>query len=217
MKSSTNQEKGNTLMEIERISTYQDKRFPDEILLQHGAFVVNGSELCMFKIIDHCSAEVQYDVDTEILPVIDNFREYAEHITNFYDKNGHKIAEFKPVSVNFLPLESIQPSQFYVDSDKVEAVSSFLHDSDDIIIPVTYDVSIKKYISLDGHSRMYYAAMQGWENVKAFEATPGSYIFEFAKEARRRGIFSPKQIIKLSHQEYIQKWYQFCDDYFRDK
>lgn len=204
-------------MEIERISVYHDERFPDEVLLQHGAFVIDHNKLCMFRITGHCSAEVQYDEGVEILPVIEEFRAYAEHITIFHDVHGHKIAEFKPILTKNLPLERIQPSQFYVNSDKVEAVSTFLHGPDDIVIPVTYDASIERYISLDGHSRMYYAATQGWESVKVFETHPGSYIFAFAKEARQRGVFSPKQITKLSHQEYTQKWYQFCDDYFRDK
>lgn len=36
-----------------------------------------------------------------------------------------------------LPLGQIQPSQFYVDRDKLEAVSSFVERAEDVVIPVT--------------------------------------------------------------------------------
>lgn len=201
-------------MDIERINDYKDERFPKEILLQHGAFIIDQTKRCLFNILDQCSAEVQYDDGIEILPVIDEFLQYAEHITVFYDTLGHKIAEFPSIPIKSCSLESIQPSQFFVDADKIDAISTFIRSPDDIIIPVTYDESSGKYISLDGHSRMYYAVIQGWKTLRIFESNPGSYIAGFVKEAQRRGVFTPKQLIKLSHQEYIQQWYQFCDDYF---
>ncbi len=74
-------------MDIQRVDTYQDERFPKEILLQHGAFIIDGDRLCMFEIIDHCSAIVHFNGDIDIYPVIDEFRNHAEHITIFYDKN----------------------------------------------------------------------------------------------------------------------------------
>lgn len=102
----------------------------------------------MFKIIDHYSAEIYFDQDMEILPVIKEFREYAEHITRFYDKNHNKIVEYPPISVKSLPLDQIQPSQFFVDEDKVAAVSTFIYGPEDVIIPVAYDARTGKYLSL---------------------------------------------------------------------
>ena len=32
-------------MEIQRINIYKDDRFPNEILLQHGAFVIDGHQI----------------------------------------------------------------------------------------------------------------------------------------------------------------------------
>lgn len=122
-------------MEIKRINDYQDGRFPKEILLQHGAFIIDQAKRCMFRIIGHCSAEVQYDEGIEILPIIDEFRQYAEQITAFYDASGHKIAAFTPIVPKTWPLEMIQPSQFFVDADKIDAVSTFVHSPRDVIIP----------------------------------------------------------------------------------
>lgn len=201
-------------MDIQRVNTYQDERFPKEILLQHGAFIVDGNQLCMFEIIDHCSAIVYFNGNINIRPVIDEFRNYAEHITTFYDKNHNKICEYPRMLTKTVPLELIQPSQFFVDVDKVKAVSTFLHQPEDVIIPVTYDNGLGKYLSLDGHSRMYHAFKQGWKDVNIYETTPGSYIAGFVEEARRRGVFRISQIMQLSHQEYIHEWYSFCDEFF---
>lgn len=61
------------------------------------------------------------------LAVIDVFRFYASQISRFYDKDRCIVKEFPPAPVFSILLDQIQPSQFYVDADKVAAVSSFLH------------------------------------------------------------------------------------------
>ena len=81
-------------MEIERINTYTDDRFSQDILLGHGGFLVDGYRPCSFKIRDDCSATVFFDDYSNITQVIEEFRFYTEHITVFYDRTGTKIAEF---------------------------------------------------------------------------------------------------------------------------
>lgn len=204
-------------MEIERINTYTDDRFSHDILLEHGAFLVDGYRPCSFKIRDDSSATVFYDDYSNITELIEEFRFYAEHITVFYDSTGTKIAEFPPVLLRTLSIDNIQPSQFYVDSDKVQAISTFVSAGHDIIIPVVYDKRIDKYVSLDGHTRLYYAYSQGWQTVRVFESHSDDYIFSFVDEARQRGVFSPKELNILAHEEYVQKWDKFCDDFFAKK
>lgn len=204
-------------MEIERINTYSDDRFSQDVLLEHGAFLVDGYRPCSFKIQDECSAMVFFDDYSIIIQIIEEFRFYAEHITVFYDTTGAKIAELPPIHANTLSIDRIQPSQFYVDSDKVQAISTFVTVERDIIIPVVYDKRIDKYVSLDGHTRLYYAYTKGWHSVRVFESHSDDDIFFFVDEARQRGIFSPKELSILSHKEYVQKWDKFCDDYFAKK
>lgn len=204
-------------MEIERINRYTDDRFSHDILLEHGAFLVDGHRPCSFKIHDDRSATVFFDDYSDIAQLIEEFRFYAEHITIFYDCTGTKIAEFPPVSLKMLSIDDIQPSQFYVDFDKVQAISAFLFDGHDIIIPVIYDKRIDKYVSLDGHTRLYYAYTQDWQTVRAFESNSDDDIFFFVDEARRRGVFSPKELNVLAHEEYVRKWDKFCDDFFAKK
>ena len=204
-------------MEIERVNKYTDDRFSQDILLEHGAFLVDGYRPCSFKIRDDCSATVFFDDDSNITQLIEEFRFYTKHITVFYDRTGTKIAEFPPVQLKTLSIDNIQPSQFYVDSDKVQAISTFISAGHDIIIPVVYDKRIHKYVSLDGHTRLYYAYTQGWHTVRVFESHSDDDIFFFVDEARWRGVFSPKELNILSHEEYVQKWDKFCDDFFAKK
>ncbi len=64
-------------------------------------------------------------------------------------------------------MAQIQPSQSYVDKDKILSVSNFIHKPEDVIIQV---LSYKeRYISLDGHTRLYYAVTKGWNSVYAVE------------------------------------------------
>lgn len=204
-------------MDIERINEYDDDRFSKEILFQHGAFVVDGKYPCSFRIIGENSAVVEYHDYGSVFPIIDEFRFYTEHINVFYDNKGKIIAEFPPVSLRELPLDEIQPTQFYVDEDKLKAVSNFIHCGKDIIVPVLWDSRIERYISLDGHTRMYYAYINGWNKIKVYDSCSNDYIFGFADEARKRKIFKVSDMKKLSHKEYDICWNKFCDDYFANK
>ena len=44
----------------------------------------------------------------------------------------------------------------------------------------------ERYISLDGHTRLFYAVQNGWDTVRAVEETADSYIFSFVEEAIKR-------------------------------
>lgn len=198
-------------MDIQRINDYTDKRFSPEVLKQHGAFVVNGKYPCAFKIIGENTAEVEYHDYSEIAPIIEQFRFYTEHITIFQDKNGSILAELPEVKTFEADIDLIQPSQFYVDEDKIMAVSSFLTKGSDIVVPVM--ARDGRYISLDGHTRLYYAYTQGWKTVRVFEAEVNDYVLEFVKEAVKRGITYVKDMELLTHVDYEIKWNKFCDDF----
>ena len=51
--------------------------------------------------------------------VIDEFRFYAEHITNFWDETNNLVKTYPAVELSLkIPMAEIQPSQFYVDEIK---------------------------------------------------------------------------------------------------
>lgn len=198
-------------MEIERINTYQDSRFSQRVLNQHGCFLVDGVP-CEVEIISGREAVIRGGNPDANSAVIEEFRFYTPHITVFFDENRKLIQEFPPVEILKVRLSDIQPSQFYVDEDKVAAVSSFLHDGEDIVIQVMPWED--RYISLDGHTRLFYAAKMGWETVNAVVEASGDYIFGFVAEAIARNVRTPRDLTLLSHSEYDLKWNKFCDDFF---
>lgn len=200
---------------IQRVNTYEDERFYKDILRQHGAFIVDEKYKCSFRIIGKDSASVFFDKEIDVYELLDEFRFYAEHITNFYDENMRLIKAFPPIELFYVNIKDIQPSQFFVDLDKVNSIKAFIGSEEDLYIPIAKIEDC--LVSLDGHTRLYYAATRGYTRVRAFFTKPGDYLDGFVKEARKRKIYSPYDLELVSHEEYKIKWHKFCDDFFRDR
>ena len=199
------------IMDIQRINTYNDNQFSKAVLLQHGCFLVDGKPYEV-EIISDYEAIIRGENQAVYTAGIGGFRFYAPHITQFYDKDGKVVMEYPRLSLLTLRLEQIQPSQFYVDEDKMNAISSFIHKPQDIIIQVFPDK--ERYISLDGHTRLYYAVMKGWKYVRAVAVPSDDWTYKFVSEAQKRGIYVPNDMTLVSHAEYEEKWDRFCNDLF---
>ena len=201
-------------MNIKRISTYDDKRFSQKVLNQHGCFLVE-EEPYEIEIISDFEAIVRGKDSAVYLAVIEEFLFFTPHITIFYNENHEIVKQYPKAELLELSLDDIQPSQFYVDRDKVDAVSTFIARGEDIIIQVSKYQD--KYISLDGHTRLYYAVLQGFTSVRAVLAETDDCILDFVEVAIKRGIRTPKELVLLSHEEYKEKWNKYCDEYFSNK
>lgn len=199
------------MSEIKRIDSYDDNRFSEKVLYQHGGFLVNGVP-CSIEITNKDTAVVYCNTEESLEEVIEQFRFYAEHICKFYDGSGKLIKEFPPQKIFEVSLNDIQPSQFYVDEDKLIAVNTFIKHSADIIIPL-YRFG-EKYISLDGHARLALAVQRGYKNVKGFIAQCDFQVLDFVKEAQKRGVYSPHDLKIITHSQYKILWDEFCDNFF---
>ena len=195
-------------MDIQRINHYTDPRFTLAALHQHGCYLVDG-QIAEVLILSADTARVTGACCPEL---IEAFRYHAPHITRFVDAQGHTLADFPPRELLTLPLTDIQPSQFYVDEDKLAAVAEFIHTPEDIIIQVLPQGD--GFISLDGHTRLYLAIQRGWTHVRAVTEEADDTIHAFVAEAQRRGIHTPADMALLPHGEYEVQWNQFCDDFF---
>lgn len=198
---------------IQRINEYDDTRFHKEVLLEHGAFLIDDKYKCSFKITSKNTATAEFDKEINIEEVIDEFRFYAEHITKFYDINNKIIKSFPSINIFKINIEDIQPSQFYVDKNKVESVSSFITNSNDIIVPLAKIND--ELVSLDGHTRLHLATKRGYKQVYGFYTLAEDYIRDFVLEAKRRNILTPYDLKVLTHEEYEEKWYRFCNEFFK--
>lgn len=200
-------------MEIKRIDTYDDARFSKSVLFQHGCFLVDEVPYEV-EIISESEAVIRGAEQTLFPMVIDEFRFYTPHIVIFYDNDRNVIKDFPNIELLKISLDQIQPSQFYVDRDKIPAISNYIHEADDIVIQVMSHQN--GFISLDGHTRLYYAAMKGWRYVRAVEETSDDWVYRFVAEAQKRNIYTPKDMMLISHEEYEEKWNHFCDEIFAD-
>lgn len=198
-------------MSIIRINNYDDHRFSQEALNQHGCYIVNGNVPIEIKIISQSEAIIKGD-ESYFDEVIDEFRFNAEHITKFYDESGKIVKKFKDIELFKLDLDKIQPIQFFVDRDKLEAVKTFVDGEEDVIIPVAMHEGV--YTSLDGHTRLYLAYILGFKHVYAYHSETFDSFDYFFDEARKRHIYTAKDLILLEHEEYIEKWNKFCDKYY---
>lgn len=198
-------------MEITRINTYDDPRFSATALRQHGCFLIDDTP-CEILIIAEDTARITGAEEAALPALIEAFRFNAPHITRFVDEQGTLIRAFPPRTLLTIPLADIQPSQFYVDEEKLAAVRSFICQPEDIIVQVLAHEG--RYIALDGHTRLYLAVMKGWTHVRAVTEETDEYIFDFVAEAQKRGIGTPADMALVPHAEYEIKWNRFCDDYF---
>ena len=198
-------------MEIQRINSYRDSRFSQTVLFQHGAYLVDG-EPYELEITGPDRAVVRGG-DRDAFPeLIDAFRFHAPHIIRYSDERGSLLACFPEPERIDLPITLIQPSQFYVDREKLAAVATFLSGWEDVTIQVLPWED--RYIALDGHTRLYWAARQGIEHVYAVISETDDWVWSFVREARARGIFTPGDMKLLEHEEYELLWDRYCDAVF---
>ncbi len=198
-------------MDITRINTYDDPRFSAEALNQHGCFLADGKP-CEVLITAEDTARITGAEASALPALIEAFRFNAPHITRFVDASSRLLQVFPPRKPLSIPLTDIQPSQFYVDEEKLAAVRSFIRQPEDIIIQVLPHAG--RYIALDGHTRLYLAVIERWTHVRAITEETDKYIFDFAAQAQKRGIHTPADMALVPHAEYEIKWNRFCDDYF---
>ena len=184
-------------MNITRINTYDDHRFSQEALNQHGCYLADGDAPIEIKIISQSEAIIIGD-KTYFDEVIDEFRFNAEHIIKFYDESGKIVKKFKDLELFKLDIDNIQPIQFFVDRDKLEAVRTFVTREEDVIIPVAKRDDI--YVSLDGHTRLYHAYALGFKHVYAYFSEDFDGFDYFFDEARKRNIYTAKDLTLLTHE-----------------
>lgn len=200
---------------IKRLDANEHVNVEDDVINQHGVFVIDNKEICTVRIISMNSAIVMLDNYVYLDELIDEFRYYAEHITIFYDDKKHIIKEFPAVQLKEIDLLKIQPSQFYINESKIDAISTFVNSKEDVIIPVYKLHSV--YVAVDGHTRLYVANQKGLQKVYIFETSEQEELGDFVIEAQRRNINKITDCEVLNDEAYKKEWYTYCNQYFSDK
>ena len=198
-------------MEIKRVTEYNNSLFSQIVLNQRGAFLID-EEPYEIEIISNDSAFVRGKNRKNFKKLIEYFRYYSPHINNFFDENNKKIISFEKKPVLTLEVDKIQPSQFYIDEDKLNALKSFIKNSKDIVIQVVK--SDEGYICVDGHTRLFIAFLNNFKTVHAIETEFDDDTNYFVSQAKKRNIFTIKDLKLVSHNDYKNLWIDFCNSYF---
>ena len=202
------------MKDIVRINSYDDSRFSETVLRQHGCFLVDD-EPYEVEITGLNEAVVRGKEAGNYAELIEWFRFFAPEITAFKDEKGELIVRYDDPEVLTVKVSDLQPSQFYVDAQKAAVMEEIIQTEEDIVIQVHPYKG--RYISLDGHTRLYIAVKRDYETVKGIVSETDYSIFDFVDEAVRRGITAPKDMVLLEHEEYETLWNKYCDDYFADR
>lgn len=148
---------------------------------------------------------------TWIEEAIKEFRFYNFNITVFYTDDRSFYKAFDEVHTFKLPIKILQPSQFFIDKDKLKEIEQNLLE-EDICIPVA--IIHDEYVVLDGHTRLYYLYRNDVKMVNVYLDTAFASIQDFVYMAKEMNIFSISALKLLSHEEYDIYWNKFCDEYF---
>ena len=204
-------------MDIQRIDTYTDPRFPQEVLYQHGAFLVDGRPWAFRILSDHEAEVAAEDLDeASLAEVAEDFHFYAGHITTFYNEAGTCLLRLPPVERREAEIDSLQPSQFSVDREKCAAVGRFIRSAADIVVPVT-TLADGSVCVMDGHTRLYEAWRRGIRTAMVIDVPGWEGLDGFAAEAQKRNIYHIRDMALYSPQEQEEKWHDWCDAYFAAK
>ena len=124
------------------------------------------------------------------------------------------VKKFPSVELTLVEINDLQPSQFYVNQEKILQCSGWIENLHHLIIPVHPNTNF----ICDGHTRLYAALQKGFRKCYIYTAEEsGDYLLDFVKMARERNIFHVADLQPLSDSEYKTLWWQFCDDYFAHK
>lgn len=200
-----------TKVHIRRIDDYEDPRFSPRVLRQHGCFEVNGAPYEV-EIIAKDTAIVRGS-DKHLYPiVIDEFRYYTPHITNFLTANKNPLKRFPPAEILQVCLAEIQPSKPYTDALQVEMLREFIREPEDIVLQVV--MTQDRPIALDGHSRLMIAVEKEFDCVFAVAIDADAHLDYCVAKTREMGVTTPYDMKMLPREEYEMYWHDFCADYF---
>jgi len=175
--------------------------FYTEDRLSKYFFKINGHEAIIF------TNTKQY-----IQQAIDEFLFYSSFITSIKDEHGNIILTRQTVKPYLYDISKIQPSQFYINKEKLENSKKWIKSPEDIIIPII--IKDDRVISLDGHTRIKAAIDLGYTQVYIYPDDYDQTIFLFIEEAIKRNIHSVYDMELVSAEDYKIKWDKFCDDLF---
>ena len=166
-------------------------------------FKISGQEATLFS-----------NTDRYISQAIDEFLFYSSFVLSVKDKDGRNLRTRTQNEPCLCEISKIQPSQFFINEEKLYNCKKWIKCPEDIFIPIA--IKEGKNIALDGHTRMKAALDLGYTSVYVYPDEYDETIFHFVDVAEKRKINSVADMEIIGDGEYKIKWDKFCDDLFEN-
>jgi len=164
-------------------------------------FEIRGREATLFS-----------NTEQYICQAIEEFLFYSGFVRTIKDKDGKSLIARTLNEPYLYDICKIQPSQFFINEDKLHSCKTWIKGLEDVFIPIAIKDGIS--ISLDGHTRMRAALDLGFTSVYVYLDEYDETIFHFVDEAVKRKVHSVVDMEIISADDYKVKWNKFCDDLF---
>ena len=168
-----------------------------------------------FEILNHHEAIVYSDELECPKKVIEEFLFYSGFISQIRNEKQEIIYHQQPKHIMKLEIDKIQPSQLYINEEKLRRLLTWVKEPKDIIVPVIYDGN--QYVLIDGHTRLKVAELLGFERVYAYMDEWEESIEDFVHFCHEEDKYTISDLPIISKNDYQMKWCDFCKNYFDTK
>lgn len=146
-------------------------------------------------------ALVKYNSILHIKDAINEFRKTNMQVSIFYNQDRSFYMAFDKVQTFKLPISILQPSKFFIDKNKLEAIEKHLA-NERIYVPV--EILDDEYVLLDGHARCRYLLLNDVKMIDVYIGKMTEEIKEYVYIAKENNLFKIKDMEILSHEDYLE-------------
>lgn len=151
--------------------------------------------------VNHNEAKIIYDGILHINDAIDFFRKYNKNVVRLYNEDRSFFKAFDDIFTFKLPLDILQPSKFFIDQDKYNAIEKYL-ENETFTLPVC--IIDDEYVLLDGHARVKYLLDNYVKMVDVYLDEAPPEVSNFVYIAKENNIFKVKNMEILPHEDYLE-------------
>lgn len=131
--------------------------------------------------------------------IIDEFRKYDQYVNIFYTEDRSFYKAFDEKFTFKLPIEIIQPTKFFVNKDRLDAISKYLEDID-VYVPV--QIINDEYVLVDGHARLLAKYNEDNKMINVYMVNENKALDNLVYIAKEYNIKNVKSLNTLTEDEY---------------
>lgn len=165
----------------------------------YTAIIGNAKYYFEFEVNKNQAKIIIADKMSIILDVINEFRKNDSFINIFYNEDRTFYKAFDEKFTFKLPINIIQPSKFFVNKERLNAISSYLMDKE-IYLPVT--IINDEYVLVDGHARLLAKYLEDQKMINVYVVDSNLVLDNLVYIAKEHNIVNIKAVKPIGDNEY---------------